>query len=61
MNWVEVTRKEFFQKIGKLDVHPSIVGSYPYTAIWKTPSGVERGKTVDYIPEGRALVKQNIT
>ena len=53
----EVTKEEFYKVIGKLNVHPYPVGNYPYTSIFKTPEGYERGRAVDYYPEGEALTK----
>ncbi len=51
----EVSKEEFFASVGQMNVHPSIQGRYPYTALWMTPIGSIQGKTVDYIPEGKAL------
>ena len=53
--WREVSKEEFFVTVGQLNVHLSIQGRYPYTALWNTPMGHVKGKTVDYIPEGKAL------
>lgn len=53
--WREVTKEEFFRVIGPQNVHPTPEGKYPYTSIYKTPSGRERGKSVGYIPEGKGL------
>lgn len=43
----EVTKTEFFDAIDQLNVHPSPVGSFPYTFLWKTPRGSIKGKSVD--------------
>lgn len=51
----EVTKDEFFADIGKRNVHPTPTGDWPYTSIFKTPEGHERGRIVDYLPEGQAL------
>lgn len=31
----QVTKEEFYRKVGPLNVHPSPTGSYPYTSEWK--------------------------
>ena len=36
---ITVSKETFYKIIGKLDVHPSLTGNYPYTAHWKTPNG----------------------
>jgi hypothetical protein len=48
----EVTREVFHQAVLTLNVHPSIVGNWPYTSIFKTPSGQERGRIVEFYPDG---------
>ena len=53
----EVTRKEFFEAIGKLDVHPHPEGKWPYTSYFKTPSGQVRGAIEDHLPEDSGLTK----
>lgn len=40
----EVSKDDFYEAIGKLNVHPQIVGKYPYTSIFKDPGGVEHGR-----------------
>lgn len=42
----EVSEKEFFKTIGKLDVHPTAVGKWPYTSLFKNRSGVIVGRIV---------------
>jgi hypothetical protein len=39
----EVSKERFFDAIGRLDVHPTPQGSWPYLSEWKTPSGQIRG------------------
>lgn len=53
--WREVTKEDFYSVIGPQNVHPRVEGKFPYTSIFVTPSGYERGKAIDYIPVGRAL------
>ena len=56
MNWVEVTKAEYYERIGKLDVYGRFVNSkYPYTTEHVTTIGRVQGKIVGYIPEGTAL------
>jgi hypothetical protein len=31
----EVTKEEFYKRMGPLNVHPQIVGQYPYTSIFR--------------------------
>jgi hypothetical protein len=53
--WREVSKDEFFKAIGSQDVHPSPVGPWPYTSLFKTRSGDVRAKIVNTIPEGAGL------
>jgi hypothetical protein len=53
----EVTKEEFYKSVGPLNVHPHIIGNYPYTSIYQFPDRREHGRTVDYIPEGKALAE----
>lgn len=46
----EVTKDEFFVGIGNRDVHPEIVGNFPYTAIFRTKARVEVGRIVEFLP-----------
>ena len=39
----QVSEVEFWAAINKLDVHPQIIGSYPYTSLFKTRSGETKG------------------
>ena len=48
----ETTKDEFFKFISPLNVHPSIEGKFPYTSIFKTPSGIERGRIVYSFTDG---------
>ena len=43
----EVTASVFWAAIGRLNVHPCPIGNYPYTSVFETPSGQERGRIVD--------------
>lgn len=38
---VEVTKEQFFAKIGPLNVHPHIVGCYPYASEWRLQTGAQ--------------------
>ena len=51
----EVTGEEFYHVIGPQNVTPYAEGPWPYTSLFKTPSGEVRGKIVKHIPEGEAL------
>ena len=51
----EVTREEFHKTVLTLNVHPQIVGNWPYTSIFKTPSGQEKGRIEQFYPEGAGL------
>ena len=53
----EVSKDEFHAAIGGQNVHPQIVGKWPYTSLFKTPYGEVWGKIVGYLPEGSALSK----
>lgn len=47
MEWKEVSEAEFYKEIGPQNVHPRIVNnSYPYTSVFVTPGGQERGKAI---------------
>jgi hypothetical protein len=52
----KVTGEEFYRKIGPLNVHPQIQGSWPYTSLWKltghSDSGRIVGKSVDVFTNG---------
>lgn len=43
----EVTKDVFYKTIGRLNVHPSVQGPYPYTSIFRTIDGIERGRVID--------------
>lgn len=51
----EVSKDDFYSAIGPQNVTPIPVGPWPYTSLFKTPSGEVRGKAVGFIPEGSAL------
>lgn len=55
--WKEVPQDEFYAAIGPQDAHPSIMGKWPYTSLYKTRQGAVLGKAEDYLPEGSALTK----
>lgn len=52
----KVSKEAFYKPIydKRLDVHPSIVTSFPYTSIWKFTrnGGTVYGKTVDVVEGG---------
>lgn len=50
-DFVEVTREEFFAKIGPMDVHPYPEGPLPYTSYWHTRDRQLVGKSsgVEYL------------
>ena len=54
-----VTKEEFFEAInsGRLNVHPTPTGGYPYTSIWKYldygKHGQVFGKSVDVYINGK--------
>ncbi len=52
MNLKEVTYEKFHATVGQMDVHPKVVGSYPYTSEFRDRWGRERGRVVDYHPNG---------
>ena len=35
----EITQEEFFNTVGKLDVHPTPTGTWPYLSVWKHRCG----------------------
>ena len=55
--WREVTKEEFYSVIGPQNVHPRVEGKFPYTSTFVTQSGYERGKAIDYIQVGRAIIE----
>lgn len=54
----KVSKKEFWDHINKLDVHPSIVGPFPYTSIFKHRDGRETGKIVETKESGKYPYKK---
>jgi hypothetical protein len=54
-DWREVSRDEFFEVINKLDVHPTPIGRYPYTSLFKMRDGRVVAKIVDTLPERSAM------
>lgn len=60
--WVEVSKDDFYGYICglRINVHPRIVGSFPYTSEFRVVGGISEpivGKQVDYYPEGSRLVR----
>lgn len=53
----QVTREEFHKAVLTLNVHPQIVGSWPYTSVFKTPTGEEKGRIEQFYPEGSGLTE----
>jgi hypothetical protein len=53
----QVSRDEFYEAMGPLNVHPCPVGPWPYTSLWKLNGGA--GPTVGwsegYLPMDSAL------
>lgn len=59
----KVTIEEFYRKIERLNVHPQIQGSWPYTSLWKLQgyqdSGRIVGKSVAVFDNGRNGLTHN--
>jgi len=55
--WHEVTKDEFYRRIGSMDATPYPTGAWPYTSYWKTRHGDVVAMTVDYLPEGSSAVQ----
>ena len=55
-HWREVSKDNFYRAMNQ-NVHPQIIGNFPYTSLFKTPLGEVRGKVVGYFPEGSALAE----
>lgn len=53
--WREVSKEEFAQKVFPLNVHPEILGIFPYSSLWKMPNGEVKGKIVDFEPPEQKL------
>jgi hypothetical protein len=45
--WREVSREEFWRVIGPQNVHPEIVGAYPYASIFRDWRRQAHGKIQD--------------
>lgn len=45
---IKVTQEKFYSVIGPLDVVLSVRGNYPYTTIFQTRNGVEKGRCVGH-------------
>ena len=59
-DYVEVSKEEFYDFICglQINVHPYLVNShFPFSADWNTSYGNTVAKTIDYIPEGKALAE----
>ena len=46
ISWEEVTQKEFYETVGRLNVNPIAQGNWPYTSFFKHPDGRVAGKSV---------------
>jgi hypothetical protein len=57
VGWQEVSQQDFYRGIGPQNVHPLIVGPWPYTSLFRAPSGEVRGKVVDFLPEDSSLTE----
>ncbi len=44
-SWRTVSKEEFFATVGRLDVHPRIVGRWPYTSFWEDSARRSHGKS----------------
>jgi hypothetical protein len=44
----KVTKNKFYAVIGPLDVCLSVLGNYPYTTVFNTRHGLEKGRVVDH-------------
>jgi hypothetical protein len=55
----EVSVDEFFAGIAKQNVHPRIVGNWPYTSLYETLDGARRviGKSVEFLNPGKAITQ----
>ena len=40
----EVSKEEFFKVIGPKNVHPTILGNWPYTSDFRSPDGKSHGR-----------------
>lgn len=59
MEWREVSEDEFYDAIGPQNVSPMIVrGSFPYTSVFVTPDGQQRGKAIDYRTAGGGTIEK---
>ena len=58
MVWREVSYEEFFTAIVGKDVHPHLIGKWPYTSLFRTKAEYAWGKIEEYIPSGSALSKK---
>ena len=45
-NVLEVTEQAFWDKIKALDVHPTPIGRFPYTSVFRHRNGIEVGRSV---------------
>ena len=59
MEWREVSEAEFYSTIGPQDVHPRILpGSWPWTSVYVTPHGIERGQVIDITTAGGGTIRK---
>lgn len=56
-SFTEVERHEFYKLIGPLDVHPKIIGEFPYTSLFKNKNGAVKGIAVDSKVNGLLITR----
>jgi hypothetical protein len=42
--WKEVAKEDFFRAIGPQDVHPHLIGKWPYVSLFQTRDRMPKGK-----------------
>jgi len=42
----QVSKDEFFKRVGGLNCHPQIQGNWPYTSLWKMIGYQDTGKVI---------------
>lgn len=55
MTYVRVNSEQFWRVIAPLDVHPKMLGQYPYLSVFETPDGKERGRIEASFVAGRVV------
>lgn len=53
--YVEVSQDQFFASVGQLNVHPRLVGRYPYASEWRL-QGSAHQPMVGWSREGRYYI-----